>query len=97
MYKPQLLKGIEVRPSMEKFKGRCLDIGIVRCATPSPAYLNRQIIMMLSCLDVPDEIFLKKIDNVLKNLNARHIYKNVMKTVETHLGNELEEVKTEEA
>ena len=54
---------IQYRPSMRKFDGKGqLELGIIRCATYSPAYLNRQLIMLLSCLGVPDEIFLEKLN-----------------------------------
>lgn len=70
------MKGhIEVRPSMRKFKGSEYDLGIIRCATYSVAYLNRQVIMLLSCLKVPDQIFLEKLDSAIKLLDRRITHK----------------------
>ena len=34
---PQLL----LRESMRKFDGKLLELGVIRCSTYSPAYLNR--------------------------------------------------------
>ena len=59
MLKTKDMQGqIEVRPSMKKFTGAEFDLGVIRCATFSVAYLNRQIIMLLSCLKVPDNLFM---------------------------------------
>ena len=53
VYKPKLTGwNIEARESMVKFQGTFRELGVVRCATFSIAYLNRQIIMLLSCLGV---------------------------------------------
>ena len=55
------MKGlVEMRPSMRKFEGKDYNLGIIRCATYSVAYLNRQVIMLLSCLGVPPHIFMEK-------------------------------------
>ncbi|CAF1105581.1 unnamed protein product, partial [Didymodactylos carnosus] len=67
-----------IRPSMEKFSSLNQSIGIVRSsASPSPAFLNRQIILLLSSLGVSNHIFyeiqenmLKKISNITKNPSA---------------------------
>ena len=49
-------------------------MGIIRCATPSPAFLNRQVISLLSSLDVPDAVFHAKLDVVLKHLNKESMH-----------------------
>ena len=80
MLKNQPMQGqIETRPSMRKFKGSEYDLGIIRCATYSVAYLNRQIIMLLSCLKVPDEIFMEKLDHAMKLLDKNIIHKNLIR------------------
>jgi RNA-dependent RNA polymerase len=54
------LKGNQVvlRKSMIKFNSTSTDLEIIRCATWSQGSLNRQIIMLLVSLGVPEEIFL---------------------------------------
>jgi hypothetical protein len=49
-----------LRNSQVKFPSVNLSLDIVRCATFSQGYLNRQIIMLLHCLGVPIEFFLRK-------------------------------------
>jgi RNA-dependent RNA polymerase len=49
---------IRLRESQIKFPSNDLSLNVVRCATYSQGYLNRQLIMLLSCLGVPDHIFL---------------------------------------
>jgi hypothetical protein len=50
MLKPEL-KGrrVEIRPSMVKFRSNYRKLEVIRCATFSQGYLNRQIIRLLSC------------------------------------------------
>ena len=68
-----------MRPSMRKFKGAEYDLGIIRCATYSVAYLNRQVIMLLSCLKVPDQIFMDKLEAAMKLLNKNMAHKNLIR------------------
>lgn len=53
-------KGTEVciRPSQKKFSAKYNRLEIIRCSQFSCAALNRQTIVILSCLGVPDEVFL---------------------------------------
>ena len=62
MLKPAL-KGrlLEIRPSMVKFKSKHSQLEVIRCATFSQGYLNQQIIRLLSCQGVSDEIILNKL------------------------------------
>ncbi|KAK4124956.1 RdRP-domain-containing protein [Parathielavia appendiculata] len=48
---------IHVRPSQEKFSAEYNGLEIIRCSRFSCATLNRQTILILSCLGVPAEIF----------------------------------------
>ncbi|KAK4145305.1 RNA dependent RNA polymerase-domain-containing protein [Dichotomopilus funicola] len=52
-------KGLEVhvRPSQEKFSAVYNGLEIIRCSQFTCPTLNRQIILILSCLGVPDEVF----------------------------------------
>ncbi|CAN8077242.1 unnamed protein product [Agarophyton chilense] len=67
--------GVEVslRPSMKKFKSSHRVLEVVSIAKCLPLFLNRQIIMVLSGLGVPDmpfeklqETFLKRLDMVME-------------------------------
>ena len=50
---------VVLRDSQIKFKSNDLGLNVVRCATYSQGYLNRQVIILLNCLGVPAEVFLK--------------------------------------
>lgn len=49
-----------LRKSQVKFPSDNLTLDIVRCATFSQGFLNRQIITLLHCLGVPIDYFLRK-------------------------------------
>jgi RNA-dependent RNA polymerase len=51
---------VHVRPSQQKFQAEFTGLEIIRCSTFSTPFLNRQIIMVLSALKVPDNVFVKK-------------------------------------
>jgi hypothetical protein len=53
-------KAVLLRESQIKFPSKNLSLDIVRCATYSQGFLNRQIIILLNCLGVPKEYFMKK-------------------------------------
>jgi len=42
-------KKIQFRESQEKFKSPDMQLEVIRCATYSQGYLNRQVIMLMSC------------------------------------------------
>jgi RNA-dependent RNA polymerase len=50
---------IRLRESQIKFPSNDLSFNVVRCATYSQGYLNRQLIILMSCLGVPDEVFIE--------------------------------------
>ena len=80
MLKNQPMQGmIEMRPSMRKFEANEYDLGIIRCATYSVAYLNRQVIMLLSCLKVPDQLFMDKLQSAMKLLNKERAHKVLLR------------------
>lgn len=63
--------GVYFRESMRKFSAENFSIDVVRTSSnPSPAYLNRQIILLLSTLGVPDRVFLSLQDRMLQRLMA---------------------------
>lgn len=54
------LKGrtVVLRDSQIKFESLDTNFNIIRCSTFSQGYLNRQIIILLNSLGVPEEVFL---------------------------------------
>lgn len=66
---------------MKKFESDKLELGVIRCATPSLSYLNRQIIVLLSCLGVPDEVFLDLQQEALDRLDTHKIVKGLKKLI----------------
>ena len=74
MHSPCLQQGIQIRPSMEKFKW-LLDgphpLGVVDRGYSRPyeiGSLNKQYIMLLSALGVSDEVLLRKQDRYFREL-----------------------------
>lgn len=82
-----------IRPSQRKFKAPDpLYLEIVKTVkTSSPGYLNRQIILLLSTLGVPDDVFIPLQNQMRDDINsimtdennAREICKRNMGTRET--------------
>jgi RNA-dependent RNA polymerase len=66
------LKGplIEVRPSQEKFPAAYKGLEICRISQFATAYLNQQIVLVLSALGVPDEVFVKMLCSMLSRLES---------------------------
>ncbi|KAL1837129.1 hypothetical protein VTJ49DRAFT_4227 [Mycothermus thermophilus] len=65
-------KGIEVhvRPSQEKFPASFHGLEIIRCSQFASATLNRQTIMLLSSLGIPDEVFINMMVTQVANHEA---------------------------
>ncbi|BAC00725.1 putative RNA-dependent RNA polymerase [Oryza sativa Japonica Group] len=58
-----------LRPSMRKFESNHLVLEVVSWTKFQPGFLNRQIIILLSSLNVPDSIFWQMQETMLSNLN----------------------------
>ncbi|KAK4130127.1 RdRP-domain-containing protein [Trichocladium antarcticum] len=73
------VKGIEVhiRPSQEKFSAEYNGLEIIRCSQFSCATLNRQTILVLSCLGVPDDVFIDMMKKQLDDYNTAMNDKNM--------------------
>ena len=73
-HNPSLRERLQIRPSMEKFKWSRMGLhplGIVDKGFSRPnefGSLNKQYIMLLSALGIPDEAFLKKQEEYFKEL-----------------------------
>eukprot|EP00892_Ulva_mutabilis_P008486 jgi/Ulvmu1/6009/UM026_0135.1 len=51
---------VGVRPSMKKFESADLAVEVCALARPMPAFVNRQLIMALLSLGIPDSVFEEK-------------------------------------
>ena len=69
---------IRLRESQIKFPSNDLSLNVVRCATYSQGYLNRQLIMLLSCLGVPDQVFLNLQRKAKEMVQVSAIYKKLL-------------------
>jgi RNA-dependent RNA polymerase len=68
---------VHVRFSQYKFAAIHNGLEIIRTSSYASASLNRQIILVLSALGVPDEVFVGKMDSQLKLLNVAMKDENV--------------------
>jgi RNA-dependent RNA polymerase len=66
------LKGqvVQIRPSQEKFPARYKGLEICRVSQFTAAYLNQQIVLVLSALGVPDEVFMGMLRGMLSKLEV---------------------------
>ncbi|GKV20473.1 hypothetical protein SLEP1_g30597 [Rubroshorea leprosula] len=60
---------LSLRPSMNKFQSNHTTLEICSWTRFQPGFLNRQIITLLSTLDVPDEVFWRMQTSMLSKLN----------------------------
>ncbi|KAJ5154575.1 uncharacterized protein N7500_010014 [Penicillium coprophilum] len=56
---------VHLRPSQQKFETNQAGLEIIRWSQFSLATLNRQLILVLSALDIPDEVFHNKLNSML--------------------------------
>lgn len=62
---------IQFRPSQRKFDSKSQSsLDIIRCATYSPAFLNHQIITLLSSMHVKDSVFMDMQRDMQRSLNV---------------------------
>jgi len=89
---------IQTRPSMKKFETSCTELynlGIVDYSKPyTLGVLNKQFIMLLSALGVPDEIFIERFEGYLRELEQLPVsaevgYKYLMMKKHEKLADEL--------
>jgi len=73
--KPKIL----FRESMQKFEGNLEELSAIRCSTYSPAFLNRQVILLLSHLGVPEDLILERNDVAISNLNVSETIKKLQR------------------
>lgn len=58
-----------IRPSQKKFNTDYNQLEIIRTSAFATAYLNKQIILVLSALGIADDVFVSKIKNQLASIN----------------------------
>ncbi|KAL2161293.1 hypothetical protein VTH06DRAFT_8513 [Thermothelomyces fergusii] len=61
---------IHIRPSQEKFCSEYNGLEIIRCSQFSCATLNRQTILILSCLGIPDDVFIDMMASQIADFDA---------------------------
>ncbi|KAG0046109.1 hypothetical protein BGZ83_008704 [Gryganskiella cystojenkinii] len=59
---------VEIRPSMKKFDVAHYVLEVIKTSGIISSYLNRQIIILLSALGVPDNVFLDLRDKMIRDL-----------------------------
>jgi len=75
---------VEIRPSQKKFDTSYSHLEVVRVSSFATAYLNRQIILVLSALGIPDAVFVKKVRDMLGDINgAMHDNKAALELLQT--------------
>eukprot|EP00892_Ulva_mutabilis_P008489 jgi/Ulvmu1/6011/UM026_0137.1 len=60
---------VGVRPSMKKFESADLAVEVCGLARPMPAFINRQLIMALLALGIPDSVFMKRYQRHVRQLD----------------------------
>lgn len=60
---------LHIRPSQRKFDSPHASLEIIRSSSYSMATLNRQLILILTALDIPTEVILAKQDAMLQSFN----------------------------
>ena len=73
---------IRLRESQIKFQSNDLTLNVVRCATFSQGFLNRQLIILLSCIGVPDEVFMTLQQKAKETVSVSEIYKKLILNVD---------------
>lgn len=67
---------VHVRPSQEKFSAEYNGLEIIRCSQFSCPTLNRQTILVLSCLGIPDDVFIDMMAAQITNYDAAMMNQN---------------------
>ncbi|KAJ6117399.1 hypothetical protein N7512_007124, partial [Penicillium capsulatum] len=62
-------KEVQIRPSQIKFESEHASLEIIRWSQFGIATLNRQLILVLSALGIPDKIFDNRLDNMLAHFD----------------------------
>ncbi|KAG0266423.1 hypothetical protein DFQ27_009799 [Actinomortierella ambigua] len=60
---------VGIRPSMNKFDSGHFVLEVIKTSNFIPSYLNRQIVVLLSALGVPDKVFLDLKDQMVREFD----------------------------
>ena len=63
---------IQLRPSMRKFSSNHRRLEVLQTSRPQAVYLNHQLIMLLSNLGVPEQVFIGHQQRMLDKLACRY-------------------------
>lgn len=61
---------LQIRPSMRKFESNHLQLEVCQAARRFPGHLNREIILLLDTLGVPERVFLDLQKKMLEDIDA---------------------------
>jgi len=61
---------IRLRPSQEKFSSRLEELNVIRVSHYQVGFLNRQFIMIMSALGLPDDLFMELFENEVKSIRG---------------------------
>lgn len=67
---PWSKRKLSLRNSMKKFSSQHIGLEVLSCTRVIPSYLNRQIITLLSTLEVEDEVLQEMQHNVIQQLRS---------------------------
>ncbi|XP_065183968.1 uncharacterized protein LOC135814727 [Sycon ciliatum] len=84
---PKMPAGVclQLRASMDKFHCRHDQLEVIRSAERMPGFLNRQLILLLSTMGVPDSVFIHLQDKVIRTLNHARLKKEcALRTIRFH-------------
>ncbi|KAI8354901.1 RNA-dependent RNA polymerase [Mortierella sp. GBAus27b] len=68
LYPPLEERKIQIRPSMKKFEVAHRILEVIRTSSYIGSYLNRQIIILITALGVPDKVILDLKDKMMRDL-----------------------------
>ena len=79
-------KQIHIRETQYKFPASHEGLEVIRCSQFASANLNRQIIIVLSSLGVPDTVFQKKLEEELKGIEDAMVHPDkALEILQSHI------------
>ena len=77
---------------MKKFSGNLYELAAIRISTYSYPFLNRQVILLLNHLGVPDKVFEDKNDQAIKHLEVKDTLLRLSKKAARNIRQESDEL-----
>lgn len=79
-------KEVHIRPSQRKFEALCKGLEFIRFSSFATPFFNRQIIIVLSSLGVPDDVFIAKQQAMLSSYeSAMHDERTAIRKLKTNV------------